>query len=154
MKYSLMPIRTKADIRDNFRDNPIGRLLEYHNLGIGAKEYDNAELLICMCMDNRKKLSIPDNFAFILRSGGANLSRMDFKASFAIAIGGVRAICLICHDNCRMVNLRSQKTKFIEGMQKVGWNAETASKHFDENVKSFEIGDAIDFVVNESLRLK
>ena len=40
-----------------------------------------------MCMDNRKHLHIPDNFAFIIRSGGANLRYSEFKVSYAIAVG-------------------------------------------------------------------
>jgi carbonic anhydrase len=44
-------------------------LLEYHNLGRALDVCTKAQLLIGMCMDNRKHLRIPDNFAFIIRAG-------------------------------------------------------------------------------------
>src|SRR5690606_39208401 len=64
-----------------YRGTPIGRLLEYHNLQRSYDAYTQAELLIGMCMDNRKHLSIPDNFAYILRAGGANMRPAEFKVS-------------------------------------------------------------------------
>lgn len=67
----LLSIRTKADILPAYRNTPIGDLLEYHNLGRAFVPYSNAQLLIGMCMDNRKHLNVPDNFAYILRAGGA-----------------------------------------------------------------------------------
>ena len=70
----LQTIALKEDIPARYRDTPIGHLLEYHNLGRKLDPYTNAELLIGMCMDNRKHLHIPDNFAFIIRTGGANLT--------------------------------------------------------------------------------
>src|SRR5258706_14285890 len=88
----LITISSKDDIPPNYRGTPIGLLLEYHNLDRPFQPYSNAELLIGMCMDNRKHLRIPDNFAFILRAGGANLRSREFKVSYAIAVGNVRCI--------------------------------------------------------------
>ena len=34
-----------------------------------------------MCMDNRKQLRLPDNFAYILRTGGGNIRYSEFKIS-------------------------------------------------------------------------
>jgi carbonic anhydrase len=47
-----------------YRGTPIRDLLGYHNLRRPHRQYADAELLIGMCMDNRKVLSIPDNCAF------------------------------------------------------------------------------------------
>jgi len=66
-----------------------------------------------MCMDNRKHLHMPDNFAFIIRTGGANLRYSEFKVSYAIAVGGVRHIALIGHSKCGMVNLAARKEAFV-----------------------------------------
>ena len=69
----LITVASKEDILPQYRQTPIGLLLEYHNLGRKLDVYANANLLIGMCMDNRKHLHIPDNFAFIIRTGGAIL---------------------------------------------------------------------------------
>ena len=90
-------------------------------------------------MDNRKHLNIPDNFAFIIRSGGANLRYSEFKVSYAIAVGGAKQIALIGHNHCGMVNLVARRTTFIEGlMNNAGWTKEQAEEHFMNFAPMFE----------------
>jgi len=109
----LIPIEKEEDIFPEYRNTPIGKLLEYHNLGSPFDNYTKAELLIGMCMDNRKSLRIPENYAYIIRSGGGNLRYSEFKVSYAIAIGQLSHIALIGHNNCGMVNLLDRKDAFI-----------------------------------------
>jgi carbonic anhydrase len=153
--HRLLPIVTPDDIPSSYRGTPVGRLVEYHNLDRPFEAYANAELLIGMCMDNRKHLRIPDNFAFIIRAGGANLRYSEFKVSYAIAVGGVRAIALIGHNQCGMVNLVSRKQQFIDGLtQGAGWDRRLAEEHFHHFAPMFEIGNEIDFVLSEVIRLR
>jgi carbonic anhydrase len=63
----LISVNKAEDIIPEYRHTPIGLLLEYHNLNRSFTGYDKAHLLIGMCIDNRKNLRIPDNFAFIIR---------------------------------------------------------------------------------------
>lgn len=150
----LKPVRTAADIPPALRRTPIARLLEYHNCGQKLPRYDKAELLICMCMDNRKQLRLPDNFAYILRTGGGNIRYSEFKISYIVGIGGVRHIVLIAHDNCGMVNLASKRRAFVSGLVKnAGWTRKKALEHFLAHAPLFEIGDEIDFVLAEARRL-
>ena len=108
-----------------------------------------------MCMDHRKKMLIPDNFSYIIRTGGANLRYSEFKVSFAIAIGGVRHIALMAHSQCGMVNLPSKKELFIDGLvNDAGWDREFAEEHFMHFSPMFEIGNEIDFVLSEAKRLR
>jgi len=153
--HRLLPVTAINDISPQYRETPIGRLLEYHNLNRPLESYSAASLLIGMCMDNRKSLRIPDNFAFIIRAGGANLRYSEFKVSYAIAIGGVSAIALIAHTQCGMVNLIARKQLFIDGLvAKAGWEREMAEDHFTHFAPMFEIGNEIDFVLSESKRLR
>jgi len=154
MKHKLIPIIKKQDIPKQYRGNPIGLLLEYHNLNRKFDNYLQAKLLIGMCMDNRKHICIPDNFAFIIRSGGANLRYSEFKVSYAIAVGKVRHIALIGHNHCGMVNLISRKKEFINGLIKgAGWTKEAAEEHFMNLALMHEIGNEIDFIKSETERL-
>ena len=151
----LVKIETISDIPEIYVDKPIGNLLEYHNLNKPFSSYATAQLLIGMCMDNRKHLNIPDNFAFIIRAGGANLRYSEFKVSFAISVGGAKQIALIGHNHCGMVNLASKKDIFIEGMvSRAGWTKEQAEKQFEESVPKFGIGNEIDFILSETIRLR
>ena len=151
----LITISSTSDIFSEYRETPIGLLLEYHNLNKPLEVYTQAQLLIGMCMDNRKHLRIPDNFAFIIRTGGANLRYSEFKVSYAIAVGGIKFIALIGHNNCGMVNLVSRKDKFINGLvENAGWEGDRAEEHFNHFAPMFEIGNEIDFVISEVKRLR
>jgi len=143
------------DISPEYRDTPIGRLIEYHNLNRVYDPCESAQLLVGMCMDNRKYLHIPDNFAFIIRTGGANLRYSEFKVSFSIAVGRINHIALIGHNNCGMVNLSSRKELFVNGLiEMAGWEKEKAEEHFTHYAPMFEIGNETDFVLSETKRLR
>ena len=151
----LIPISKQKDILPEYRQTPIGMLLEYHNLDQQFENYDKAQLLVGMCMDNRKYLHIPDNFAFIIRAGGANLRYSEFKVSYAIAVGQVRHIALIGHNNCGMVDLVSRKENFIQGLvETAGWERKSAEEHFLQFAPLFEIHNEVDFILSEVKRLR
>lgn len=151
----LISIKTIEDIPPNYQNTPIGQLLAYHNLQIPFDTYTKAELLIGMCMDNRKHLHIPDNFAYIIRAGGANLRYSEFKVSYAIAVGGVTAIALMGHTQCGMVNLIARRNQFIQGLvENAGWERGWAEEHFMHFAPMFEIGNETDFVLSEAKRLR
>ena len=98
---------------------------------------------------------MPDNFAFIIRAGGANMKFSEFKVSYAIAVGKVNYIALIGHNNCGMVNLISRKTEFINGLVDIaGWKRERAEEHFMQFAPMFEIGNEINFILSETKRLR
>jgi carbonic anhydrase len=151
----LFAIDNIEQIPAQWRDTPIGLLLEYQNLQRPFDTYSRAALLVGMCMDHRKHLRIPEQFSYIIRAGGGNMRYSEFKVSFAIAIGGVRHIVLIGHNNCGMVNLMSQRQQFIDGLvEHAGWNRELAEQHFNQFAPIFEIGNEIDFLLSEAKRLR
>ena len=152
--HRLAPVPTSAEVLQRYRGTAVEDLLAYHNLGHPFRSHAQAEMLIAMCMDHRKMLRIPENFAFILRTGGGNLRRIEFKLSYAIAIGGVRAVCLIAHNHCGMVELSRRRDDFVRGLvENGGWDRRDAEVHFDASAPEFEIGDPVSFVAQEAQRL-
>ena len=151
----LIPVSTPADIPAIYQETSVGLLLAYHNLNQPFDQYQSAQLLVGMCMDHRKHLHIPDNFAYIIRSGGANLRYSEFKVSYAIAVGGVKAIALIGHNNCGMTNLMARRDLFVEGLvNNAGWDVKSAEEQFMYFAPMFEIGNETDFVLSETKRLR
>ncbi|MFH0865642.1 MAG: carbonic anhydrase [Bacteroidota bacterium] len=151
----LISISKAEDILPEYHRTPIELLIEYHNLNRTFDTYDTAKILVGMCMDNRKYLHIPDNFAFIIRTGGANLRYSEFKVSYAIAVGQVSHIALIGHNNCGMVNLFSRKDQFVKGLvDNAGWDKVSAEEHFRQFAPIFEIENEVDFVLSETKRLR
>ncbi len=151
----LLTITDEKKIPETILNTPIGQLIQYQNFAYPFAEYQRAALLIGMCMDNRKQLTIPENFAYIIRTGGANLRYCEFKVSYAIAIGGVKHIALIAHNNCGMVGLMSKREQFIDGLCKnAGWDKDRATEHFMNYASMFEIDNEMEFVVYESRRIE
>jgi carbonic anhydrase len=151
----LIDISSEEAIPAVYRATPLGALLRYHDLRADMPtRVEKPELLVGMCMDSRKHLRIPDNFAFILRTGGANLRQSEFRVSYAIAVGGVRAIALLGHTNCGMSGLAARREAFVRGLVDVGWDRPEAEDQFDRSLPTHEIGAEIDFVVSEARRLR
>jgi carbonic anhydrase len=151
----IVDIPNRESIPSEIAGGPVGLLLEYHNLNRPHDSYLTAQLLIGMCMDHRKRLRIPDHFAYILRSGGANLRASEFAVSYAISIGGIRAIALVTHTQCGMVNLNSRRSLFIEGLiEGAGWDRAYAEGHFSSLAPEFEISNEAVFAVSEAMRLR
>jgi len=151
----VIPVEDRSDILVDYRDTPVGLLLEYHNLArpLGAPEAQ--PLLIGMCMDGRKSLRIPSNFAFVLRTAGANMRDNDFRISYAIAVGGVRSIVLVAHTDCGMKRVATLRDQFVGGLvEHAGWDETRAERLFAEGVPKFSIADEIDFVMGEAARLR
>jgi carbonic anhydrase len=151
----IIPVEKYEDIPEIYKNTPIEDLICYQDLEKPFGNYDSARILVGMCMDNRNHLRIPGNFAYIIRSGGANLRYSEFKVSYAIAIGGIRHIALIAHNNCGMVNLLSKREKFIQNLvENAGWERQNAIDHFLTFAPMFEIGNETDFVLSEAKRLR
>ena len=151
----IIAVTKSADILEIYRDTPIAHLLEYHNLNQEFERFEKAELLVGMCMDNRKQLRLPDNFAYVLRTSGANMRHNEFRVSFAIGVGGVSHIALVAHTNCGMVKLSGKYNAFVRGMIDVaGWDEQRAKDYFFQYAPFFEIEDEVEFVLLEAQRLR
>lgn len=147
-------LNTEADIPKELLGTPFEDLIRYQNFEEPFKEVEKPELLVAMCMDNRKRLNIPERFAYITRTGGGNVRNLEFCLSFAIGVGGVTHIALVSHTDCGMVGLASKRDKFIEGMiARADWNREATETFFQQFAPFFEIGDPVLFSYTEYKRL-
>ena len=151
----ILPVNYRSDILPEYRGTPVGLLLEYHNLDRALGSGPGRQLLIGMCMDSRKALRIPHDFAFVLRTAGANMRDNEFRISFAIAIGGIRTIVLIAHTDCGMTRVARLHDEFVHGLvEYAGWDQARAEKHYADSIPKFAIDDEIDFVLREAARLR
>ena len=151
----IIPVNYRSDILPEYRDTPVGLLLEYHNLDRALGSGPGRQLLIGMCMDSRKSLRIPPDFAYVLRTAGANMRDNEFRISFAIAVGGISTIVLIAHTDCGMVRVAKLHDEFVQGMvDKAGWDRPRAEKHYADSVPKFAIDDEVAFVMREAQRLR
>jgi carbonic anhydrase len=152
----LVPALTHGDIFPEYLGTPVETLLRYQNLGEPLPPtYGKPAILVGMCMDHRKDLTIPNEFAYVLRAAGANLRDSSFEVSYAIAVGGVSAIALLGHSDCGMVQVTRKRDQFVSGLvERAGWGPAAAERHFDRFAHRYEIGDAAEFTVAEAKRLR
>jgi carbonic anhydrase len=151
----VLPVNYRSDILPEYQGTPVGLLLEYHNLERALGSSTEKKMLIGMCMDSRKSLRMPSDFAYVLRTAGANMRDNEFRISFAIAVGHVSTIVLIAHTDCGMARVAGMHDAFVKGMtERAGWDLERAEKHFAESVPKFAIDDEIAFVMREAERLR
>jgi carbonic anhydrase len=81
-------------------------------------------------MDFRLKLALPDNFAFVLRIGGANIRPVSPYIAFAVAVGQVSAIAVLVHDQCAMEDVELRKDQFVSGLiEHAGWSRSDAEEY-------------------------
>ena len=153
---SQVPVNTVDDILLIYRGTPVERLLRYHNLGEPLpSSTGHAEMLIGMCMDNRKELRLPNEFAYVIRAAGGNMSGSEFEISYAIGVARVPTIALIAHTDCGMAHVTEKRDIFVRGLVEWGGcNEEDALRHFAKHASNYEIGDPVQFVVSEATRIQ
>jgi carbonic anhydrase len=148
-------INTINDIPKEYQKTPIAQLIEFQNFGRPHNEFDNAQMIIGSCMDNRTQLNVPNKFAFIIRNGGARLQFSEFHISYAISIAKLKYMAVIGHTDCGMVNLKSKKDLFIQGLaENAGWDEGNAERFFNHYSHQFEIGNEVDFTLNQVIHLR
>lgn len=151
----LVPIDDRGDVPSAYRDTPVGRLLACHNLGAPVERAQAPELLVATCMDHRVRLRMPEDFAYVLRTGGANLEGRAFEVSFAVAVGGVGAVAVVGHSDCGMASVADGREAFAAGLaERAGWSAGQAAAHFDEEAADHAIEDPVAFTLEQTGRLR
>ncbi len=83
-------------------DQALEVLLGSHNLEKDYEPFTLPKLAIVTCMDFRIQLRLPRNFAFVLRTGGANIRPIETYLAFSVARTGIHAIAIIGHTDCAM----------------------------------------------------
>jgi carbonic anhydrase len=153
---SLIPVHNATDILPMYRGTPIESLLRYHNLREPLpRTTHRAEILVGMCMDHRKDLTLPNEFAYVLRAAGGNLRDSEFEISYVVGIGGISTIALLAHTDCGMAHVTEKREAFVRGLvEHGGWTPDAASNHFSTYAARYEIGDPVDFALTEAGRLQ
>lgn len=151
----LVSISEESDIPQMFRNTPIETLLKSNNMGkIEVTPNETPELIIGMCIDYRKSLYLPRDWAYVIRREGANM----LGAEFALALGmsmGANYMALIAHDNCAMAKPQNNRERFIKCLtEEHGWTSDLATRFFEDHIRSREIGNEISFILEETNRLQ
>ena len=137
----LIDVTSEADILPAYRGTPVADLLRYHCLKAPQPPRTaRPQMLIAMCIDHRKSLTIPNEFAYVIRAAGTRLLGNEFELTYAIGVGGVDTIALIGHTQCGMTRVLTQREQFIEGLvERGGISREAAAEHYDASAPGYAI---------------
>lgn len=150
----LIAVDSNDDIPQILRDTPVATLIRSQNMGDFEESVnERAELVIGMCIDYRKALSVPKDFAYILRREGANMNGAEYAIALALS-KGIKYMALIAHNDCAMSNTGDLRETFIDNLaDNYKWSKSKATTFFDDHIRSKDIGNEVDFVLEEALRL-
>lgn len=137
------------------KDTPIETLLQAQNLqGADIPYVAHPEVIIGMCVDYSKTVMLPKVWAHVIRREGASMQGSEFAIALAVA-SGIKYMALIAHDDCAMGNTVEHRGTFVKAMsEEHGWDAEQAGSFFDIYVRSTDLDNEIDFILEESSRLQ
>jgi len=150
----LLNVRHSDDILREWQRTPIVDFLQYHNLGADQRDYERAELLICACMDFRVSFNIPDKFAYIIRTPGANLIENQFGLVAALTLADVHAVALVAHTDCAMTKVRGSEERIVSGLFASGWDENTAQRFYAEQAGAHALTNPTDFVIRQCQTLR
>jgi carbonic anhydrase len=137
-----------------WRDTPIGAFLGYQVLGQPHVRHEAPSLLVGTCMDGRIGLHLPRNFAYILRTAGANLAAVEGNLAYVLGAADVKHVALMGHTGCRASRIETRRDQIVDGLVKDGWDRERAAKHVDDHVLQAGIDDPISFTIREAARIR
>ncbi len=151
-------IKSQDDLPKKWHGSPIEEFVGAHNweTPISRKSATNPSLLIVSCIEFRFQPEIPPYFAYVIRSGGGRISNIagsEFAISYILA-KGVRHFALVGHNDCGMTKVYQFRPKLVEALVEQGWEETKAQRFIDDNADNFAIGDEIDALEQEYLRLK
>ena len=151
MAATLVPLKAWWDVPPEWRETPVGDLIAYHSLGRPLRRHERAALLIGTCMDGRIVLRIPEGFAYVLRTAGANLAAVAGNVSYVLGAKGVSFVAVVGHTGCGATNLPSRREELVDGLVvRAGWARERAERHVDEDVLPHGIDDPAEFAFREA----
>lgn len=143
-ELAVTPVTRETDILASLHSSPVGALLSAHNLGHQLPVAESPQLLIVSCMDHRLLLETPDRFAFQVRTAGATPEPVLANIAFAVAVAGIRAICVVGHTDCAMCRAASEGPAMMQHLiDQEGWSKDEAAKLNASLQDDFSIDDPV-----------
>ncbi|WP_189003314.1 carbonic anhydrase [Deinococcus roseus] len=127
-------------------EQAINILLSSHNEKSDGPGFEGPQLAIVTCMDYRINLRLPKNFAFVLRTGGANTLPIEPYLAFSVARTGIHAVAIIGHTDCAMQHPNPYVVEQLPASTDV-------KRDYRSQIASLAILDAPEYTRREAKRL-
>lgn len=151
----LVPVRRQQDILPSYLGSPIEALLGCHNFERRPGTVAMPQMIVVTCMDHRIALTLPERFAFVLRTGGANVEPVLFNIACAMAINDIRTIAVIGHSDCAMVDVARHHECFMQtAADFTSMTPLQLEQIFDQGAREFGCTDAVTNTLRQCARLR
>lgn len=137
-----VPVRSEADVLDEYRGTPIEQLLINHNVRPVIDPQGTPQLVVATCMDHRVNLKMPVSFAMLIRTAGTNVDPLVFNVLAAMAVRDIRTVAVIGHSDCAMLDVERHRDKFVATATSVcTMTEEEANRLFERGASRFGFED-------------
>lgn len=139
-------------IPKEWKGTPIEELIGAHNFDKPIEPGETPRLLLVSCIEYRFSPQVPHSFAYVARKAGSRLIGEEFSVAYTVA-KGVKHIALIGHNDCGMTKVNQSKPLLIDALVSQGWDKTAATLYVNANAPSHMIGDELESLEQEYLRL-
>lgn len=154
-KYTdrLYEFHTEDDIPLEWRGSPIEEVILSQNFGRPIQTSGNPELLICTCIEFRYALPIPRMYAYVIRRASGRIIGSEFSVGYTLS-KGVKHLLLIGHNDCGMSKVPEAAPSVVQAFVEQGWSEDAARIYVHKHGIRHAMGDELDSLKDEYLRLR
>ena len=122
---SVRPINFTNQIPLHLQGSAEEALIRYQNFAQAPHRYNKPRLLIVTDIDHRIRLRIPERFAYVIRTGAADLRGLEFQVASILALGHISSVALIGIEDSIFSKVERNKETLARNLENyAGWEEE------------------------------
>ena len=150
---SLIEIRSKLDIPEEWQNTPIEAFIMSQNFGWPIQTSGTPELLIATCIEFRYALPVPRMYAYVIRRASGRVIGSEFSVGYTLA-KGVKYFVIIGHNDCGMSKVHDMAPLVVDALVEQGWSRKMAEEYVKKHGSRHAIADELVALRDEYIRLR
>jgi carbonic anhydrase len=148
----IVEFESHEDIPRYWRGTPIESLIMAQNFHWPIPMTAKPDLMIATCIEFRYAIPVPRMYAYVVRRASGRLVGSEFTIGYALAKGIVHC-ALIGHNDCGMAQVPKSAPRVVDALVKQGWDKQLATDYVERHSERYSIGDELDALEDEFIRL-
>jgi carbonic anhydrase len=149
----LIEINSSQDIPLAWRNTPVEAFIMAQNFGWPIHASGKPELLIATCIEFRYALPVPRMYAYVIRRASGRVIGSEFSVGYTLA-KGVKYLIMIGHNDCGMARVDEMAPLVVSALIEQGWKRELAEEYVLKHGSRHRIGNEIEALKDEYIRLR
>ncbi len=148
----LVDVFSREAIPQEWLNSPIESFIMWQNFGWPLHTGTKPEMLISTCIEFRYALPIPRQYAYVIRRASGRMNGSEFTIGYTLA-KGVRHVIMIGHNDCGMAKVPENAPHVVDAFVEQGWSREAAQEYVRKQGANYAIGDELEALKEEYIRL-